>query len=187
MLSLAVSFSTPCFPLRVPEPKSFFFPSSHTIFSRLRWIFLRDGVIDEGYNKTKVQQSPTCRALVSRLEHAVMCEYSGGRRSYRTRAWIGDRYHEISIELWAKEKGKEMWMSVEIDDKRLLFMRRLRWKFRGNERSELDGGWVHFSWDLHNWFLQSKDRKPIPSAAGARDSAPEELGHAVFLLWFKGP
>ncbi|KAG6536641.1 hypothetical protein ZIOFF_001699 [Zingiber officinale] len=92
-----------------------------------------------------------------------MGEYSGGRRLYRTRAWIGDRYREISIELWAKEKGKEMWMSVEIDGKRLLFVRRLRWKFRGNQRLELDG------------------------AAGARDSAPEELGHAVFLLRFEGP
>ncbi|XP_074586211.1 uncharacterized protein LOC141841914 [Curcuma longa] len=144
-------------------------------------------MIDEAYKKTKVQQSPACTALVSRLEHAVMGEYSGGRRSYRTRAWIGDRYREISIELGAKEKGKEMWMSVEIDGKRLLFVRRLRWKFRGSERSELDGGWIHFSWDLHNWFFQSKDRKPIPSTAGARDSVPEELGHAVFLLRFEGP
>ncbi|KAG6485935.1 hypothetical protein ZIOFF_054502 [Zingiber officinale] len=161
------------------EPKPFFFSSPHIISPRLRWIFLHDGVIDEAYKKAKVQQSPTCRALVSRLEHAVMGEYSGGRRSYRTRAWIGDRYREISIELGAKEKGKEMWMSMEINDKRLLFVRRLWWKFQGNERSELDGGWVHVSWDLHNWFLQSKDRKPIPSTAGARDSAPEELGHTV--------
>ncbi|XP_042446397.1 uncharacterized protein LOC122031339 [Zingiber officinale] len=93
-----------------------------------------------------------------------MGEYSGGRRSYRTHAWIGDRYCEISIELGEKVKGKEMWMSVEIDGKRLLFVRRLRWKFRGNKRLELDGGWIHFSWDLHNSFFQSKDCKPIPKS-----------------------
>ncbi|KAG6470170.1 hypothetical protein ZIOFF_071227 [Zingiber officinale] len=152
----------PYFPLHVFAPKPFFFPSPHTISPRLRWILFHDGVIDEAYKKAKVQQSTTCRALVSRLEHTVMGEYSGGRRSYRTHAWIGDRYCEISIELGEKVKGKEMWMSVEIDGKRLLFVRRLRWKFRGNKRLELDGGWIHFSWDLHNSFFQSKDCKPIP-------------------------
>ncbi|KAG6517979.1 uncharacterized protein LOC122054782 [Zingiber officinale] len=143
-------------------------------------------MIDEAYKKAKIQKPPACSALVSRLEHALMREHSSGRRSHRTCVQMGGRNREISIELGAKEKGKEMWMSVEVDGEQVLHVRRLRWKFRGSERLELDGGWIRFCWDLHSWFFQSKYGGSVPSTYTVGASVPAEVGRAMFLLRFEG-
>ncbi|WOL06431.1 hypothetical protein Cni_G15165 [Canna indica] len=143
---------------------------------------------EEAYKKTKAQRPPACPALISRLEHVVMGDLGDGRRSYRTRARLGGREREISIELGAKDKGKEVAMSVGVDGDRVMHVRRLRWKFRGSERVELasGGGRIQFSWDLHNWFFQPKDDAAAPSIGVAVATGAAELGHAVFMLRFQG-
>ncbi|THU57519.1 hypothetical protein C4D60_Mb03t04380 [Musa balbisiana] len=167
-----------------PEPAAGFFVAVSVDGEML---LVAGDLADEAYKKSKVQRPQTpllsSPALISRREH-VMLDDHGGRRSYLTRAPLGGRDREISIELGAKEKGREVAMSVGIDGERVLQVRRLRWKFRGSETVEVGGGVgrIQVSWDLHNWFFQSKDDATAsPPAAGAA-----ELGHAVFVLRFEG-
>ncbi|RWW61527.1 hypothetical protein BHE74_00031409 [Ensete ventricosum] len=167
-----------------PEPAAGFFVAVSVDGEML---LVAGDLADEAYKKSKAQrpQAPLLSnpALISRREHVVL-EDHGGRRSYLTRAPLGGRDREISIELGAKEKGREVAMSVGIDGERVLQVRRLRWKFRGSETVEVGGGVgrIQVSWDLHNWLFQSKDDATAPPpAAGAA-----ELGHAVFVLRFEG-
>lgn len=167
-----------------PEPAAGFFVA---VSVDADLILVAGDLIDEAHKKTKVQSPLASSALISRLEHVVLVENGSNRRSYRSRARVGGQDREIFIEIGAKEKGKEFAMSVQVDGKRVVHVRRLRWKFRGSERVELDGGRVQFSWDLHNWFFHPKNNPSVPKTSGGdvSDSVAAELGHAVFVLRFE--
>lgn len=167
-----------------PEPAAGFFVAM-SVDADL--ILVAGDLIDEVHKKTKAQRPPASSALISRLEHVVLVENGGSRRSYRSRARLGGRDREIFIDIGAKEKGKEFAMSVEVDGKRVVNVRRLRWKFRGSERVELDGGRIQFSWDLHNWFFHTNNNPSVPktSCGDVSASVASELGHAVFVLRFE--
>ncbi|XP_042992142.1 uncharacterized protein LOC122318650 [Carya illinoinensis] len=60
-------------------------------------------------------------------------------------------------------------LCFSVDNKKVLQIKRLKWKFRGNERIEVDGVPVHISWDVHNWLFE-KDN---------------EDGRAVFMFRFE--
>lgn len=131
-------------------------------------------------SKTHPPQNPLIQPPISRREHVVLGEH-GGRRSYRTRARFGGQDHQISIDLEAKEKGREAAMSMEIDGERILLVRRLRWNFRGSEKVDLGGSKIQVSWDFHKWFFQAMD-EGAPTGA---DAGAAEMGQAVFLLRFE--
>lgn len=57
-----------------------------------------------------------------------------------------------------------------MDNKRVLQIKRLKWKFRGNERIDVDGVPVQISWDVYNWLFE-KDN---------------DDRHAVFMFRFEG-
>ncbi|XP_008777988.1 uncharacterized protein LOC120107807 [Phoenix dactylifera] len=66
------------------------------------------------------------------------------------------RDHEITIR--CKEDGwdaKESELSVCVDKKRVVYVRRLRWNFRGNQTIFIDGTPVDMMWDLHDWWFSS--------------------------------
>lgn len=48
-------------------------------------------------------------------------------------------------------------------------MKHLKWKFRGNERVEIDGVYVQVSWDVYNWLFEEE----------------REDGHALFMFRFE--
>lgn len=60
-------------------------------------------------------------------------------------------------------------LSFSVDGKKALQIKRLKWKFRGNERVEVDGVPVQISWDVYNWLFEN-------------DS---DDGHAVFMFKFE--
>ncbi|KAG6524493.1 uncharacterized protein LOC122046039 [Zingiber officinale] len=131
-------------------------------------------------SKAHTPQISLIQPPISRREHVVLGDHGGGR-CYRTRARFGGQDHQIAIDLEVKEKGREAAMSVEIDGERILLVRRLRWKFRGNEKVELGDSKIQVSWDLHKWFFQAMDEGASAGAA----SGVEEMGQAVFLLRFE--
>ncbi|KAF9670069.1 hypothetical protein SADUNF_Sadunf13G0030200 [Salix dunnii] len=98
-------------------------------------------------------------ALLSRREHVF------GRESYESRANFSGSMHEIGIEC---SGGM---LVVKVDGEISLVIKRLVWKFRGNERIYVGGLEVEFFWDVFNWI----NNDSCNSLGGAN-------GHGVFIF-----
>ncbi|TYI02832.1 hypothetical protein E1A91_A11G280300v1 [Gossypium mustelinum] len=77
--------------------------------------------------------------LLSRREHVF------GHKSYVSRAKFLGSKHEIGIDC----NGGVL--KVKVDGQTSLVIKRLAWKFRGNERIYVNGIEVEFFWDVFNW------------------------------------
>ncbi|ESQ41052.1 hypothetical protein EUTSA_v10015286mg [Eutrema salsugineum] len=119
--------------------------------------------VKEAYARAKEAKPPTNpQALLLRKEHVF------GARVFSTKARFGGKSREISIDCRVDEDAR---LCFNVDSKQVLQIKRLRWKFRGNEKVEIDGVPVQISWDVYNWLFQSKS-----SGDG---------GHAVFMFRFE--
>ncbi|KAE8682558.1 deSI-like protein [Hibiscus syriacus] len=114
----------------------------------------------EAYAKSRAQKPGKSQALVMRREHVL------GNKVYNTKARFGGKSREISIDFKADEDGK---LCFTVDNKRVLQVKRLKWKFRGNERIEVDGVSIQVSWDVCNWLFVNDLNN----------------GHAVFMFKFE--
>ncbi|XP_020578564.1 uncharacterized protein LOC110023467 isoform X1 [Phalaenopsis equestris] len=139
-----------------PEPSSGFF----IVFSVDGEIVLVAGdMCDEAHRKIKAKQRSRT-VLVSRREHVVLKGSDGRRmRAYRSSLRIAGADREIGIEI---DGG----MSVTLDGKKIIHVRRVRWKFRGSQWVEIGdgGGKILISWDLHSWFFPVREN-PSPASA----------------------
>ncbi|KAK1274784.1 hypothetical protein QJS04_geneDACA003795 [Acorus gramineus] len=135
-------------------------------------MLLVDGdMVEEAYRKTKARnpnQKPP--VLILRREHVV------AGRSYVTRAEIGGKTRKISIDLTTSSSNGDPRLCFAVDGKRVLYVKRLRWKFRGNEKIEVDGVRIQVSWDVHGWLF---DGAP---AAGADESHPSVAAVFAFRI-----
>ncbi|KAI4350046.1 hypothetical protein L6164_010572 [Bauhinia variegata] len=86
---------------------------------------------------------PTDPIILSRREHVF------GSRSYTSRAQFLGSKHEIEIEY---NGGM---LRVKVDGKIRLVVKRLAWKFRGNEKIFIDDVEVEFYWDVFTWVNNS--------------------------------
>lgn len=119
----------------------------------------------EAFARTKAQkQDERAQVLVLRREHVF------GNRVYTTKARFGGKNREISIDCRANEDAR---LNVSVDGKRVLQIKRLKWKFRGNEKIDVDGVSVQISWDVYNWLFD--------------DAKSSGNGHAVFMFRFENP
>lgn len=92
-------------------------------------------------------------SLLSRREHC-----SGNTTLYNTKAQFCDSgtWHEISIRCSGESEGlKSPVLSVSIDKKMVIRVKRLQWNFRGNQTIFVDGLLVDLLWDVHNWFFNA--------------------------------
>ncbi|XVF42130.1 hypothetical protein PTKIN_Ptkin01aG0335600 [Pterospermum kingtungense] len=96
--------------------------------------------------------------LLSRREHVF------GRKSYVSRAKFLGTKHEIGVECSGGV------LKVKVDGETNLVVKRLAWKFRGNERIYVNGIEVEFIWDVFNWFN------------GDNNSSSSTNGHGVFIF-----
>ncbi|KAL1204172.1 hypothetical protein V5N11_026669 [Cardamine amara subsp. amara] len=110
-------------------------------------------------------------SMVSRQEH-----FTGNNTFYSTKAKFietGDS-HEIVIRCNKETEGLKQSnhhhhypvLSVCIDKKTVMKVKRLQWNFRGNQTIFLDGLLVDLMWDVHDWFFSNQ----------------ESCGRAVFMF-----
>ncbi|XP_022729886.1 uncharacterized protein LOC111284975 [Durio zibethinus] len=116
--------------------------------------------IKEAYARTRAQRPGRSQALVLRREHVF------GNKVYNTKARFGGKSREISIYCRINEDAK---LCFSVDNERVLQIKRLKWKFRGNETIEVDGVSIQVSWDVYNWLFDQDLNN----------------GHAVFVFKFE--
>ncbi|KAG6524187.1 uncharacterized protein LOC122049170 [Zingiber officinale] len=146
-----------------PEPQSGFFvavASEHEVVLLL-------GDEKEAHQKTGCRPATIDATLVSRWEHVF------GRTRFATRARFqqkgGGRQHEIAVEYTGGGRGNaDPEMVVKIDGAESIHVKRLQWKFRGNECVTIGRARVDVYWDVHDWLFH-------PAGAGG-------LRHAVFIF-----
>ena len=114
-------------------------------------------MIKEAYAKTRTAKLHNSQTLILKREHVI------AHNIYTTQAKIGGKIREIEIE-------GELGLSFSVDGKCVLQIKRLNWKFRGNERIEVAGVPVEVYWDVYNWVF---------------DLEKENRGNAVFMFRFE--
>ncbi|AES88447.1 hypothetical protein MtrunA17_Chr4g0027091 [Medicago truncatula] len=105
-------------------------------------------------------------SLLSRREHC-----SGNTVYYNTKAQFCDsgNFHDVLIKCSVENEGfnnkSSPVLSVNIDKKNVIRVKRLQWNFRGNQTIFVDGLLVDLLWDVHDWFFN-----------------PQASGYAVFMF-----
>ncbi|KAJ8751664.1 hypothetical protein K2173_025823 [Erythroxylum novogranatense] len=139
-----------------PEPQSGYYIA---VVVGSETVLLVGDLTKEAYRKTKSPKPERSQVLVMRREHVF------GNRAYKTKVRFGGKNREISIECSVNNDAR---LSFSVDSKRVLQIKRLKWKFRGNEKVEVDGVPVQISWDVYNWFFDDLSNS-----------------HAVFMFRFE--
>ncbi|GKC30765.1 hypothetical protein Tco_1038059 [Tanacetum coccineum] len=112
-------------------------------------------------------------SLISRKEHF------SGNTLYATKAQFSDvgNYHDVLIQCKGESDGSKIpSLSVCIDKRVVIQVKRLQWNFRGNQTIFVDGLSVDLMWDVHDWFFNSG------SGSGHGTGSGYGSGQAVFLF-----
>lgn len=139
-----------------PEPQEGFFVA---IACDQEVVLLLGDMQKEALKKFHAEPTALEATLLSKKEHVY------GKQLYTTKAQFSEsgRMHDIAIECHTGIE-KDPRLSVRIDKQVVVQVKRLMWKFRGNQTILIDGLQVEVFWDVHNWLFTSSD------------------GHAVFLF-----
>lgn len=135
-----------------PEPLQGFFLAA--VFEQEIVLLLGD-MGTEAYKRTSAKSPSPETTMISRREHIF------GKRFYSTRAQFGDngRTHDILIE--CHTAGREPRLCVRVDKQLVVQVKRLMWKFRGNQTIIVDGFPVELFWDVHNWLFNPSDAHAV--------------------------
>ncbi|GAB2235845.1 hypothetical protein Drorol1_Dr00026287 [Drosera rotundifolia] len=83
-------------------------------------------------------------------------EFSGNSKQFLSKAKFCDSGldHDILVSFGTdSEGGRNPCLSVLIDKRRVIEIKRLQWNFRGNQVVFVDGILVDVLWDVHGWFF----------------------------------
>ncbi|KAI0524982.1 hypothetical protein KFK09_004372 [Dendrobium nobile] len=130
-----------------PEPVEGFYVA---VLFDFQIVLLLGDLIKEAYKKTNAGPSPYNAMFVAKKEHIF------GKKIYCTKAQFSDKgqVHDILIE--CDTIGlKDPCLEIRIDKKRVMMVKRLLWKFRGNQTILVDGLPVEVFWDVHNWLFDA--------------------------------
>lgn len=139
-----------------PEPRSGFYLA---VLVDDQMTLLVGDLMKEAYTRTKALKPQNPQSLVLKREQVV------AHKIYSTKAKIGGRIRDIQIDCGYNDDTR---LCFAVDDVKVLEIKHLKWKFRGNEKVDVEGVPVQISWDVYNWvFGDEKDH-----------------GHAIFMFRF---
>ncbi|KAE8721739.1 hypothetical protein F3Y22_tig00015331pilonHSYRG00019 [Hibiscus syriacus] len=126
-----------------PEPESGFYIA--VVVDRDMILLVGDST-EEAYARTRarIQTPGKAQALVSRREHLF------SNKLYTTKASFAGKRREISIECRVNDDAE---LCFFVDKERVLQIKLLKWKFRGNEKIQVDGVSIQISWDVYSWLF----------------------------------
>ncbi|KAI3523323.1 hypothetical protein L1887_01384 [Cichorium endivia] len=115
-------------------------------------LFLGDMAEEAVVKKVKTNKQIAKFSLLSRREHLY------GNTLYATKAQFSDAgtCHDILIQCTGDDDGvKYPSLSVCIDKRVVIRVKRLQWNFRGKQTIFVDGLSVDLMWDVHDWFFKT--------------------------------
>uniref|UniRef100_A0ACD6A6E3 Uncharacterized protein n=1 Tax=Avena sativa TaxID=4498 RepID=A0ACD6A6E3_AVESA len=130
-----------------PEPLEGFYVA--VVFD-LELVLLLGDMKKDAYRKTGANRPLSNAAFVARREHIY------GKKIYSAKAQFCDngQFHDLVIE--CDTVGlKDPCLEIRIDKKPVMQVKRLAWKFRGNQTILVDGLPVEVFWDVHSWLFGS--------------------------------
>lgn len=135
-----------------PEPLEGFFLA---VVSASEIVLLLGDMAKEAHRRTLARSPSMEIVMISRREHIF------GKRFYSTTAQFGEsgRTHDILIE--CHTAGREPKLCVRVDKQLVVQVKRLMWKFRGNQTIIVDGFPVELLWDVHNWLFNPSNGQAV--------------------------
>lgn len=103
---------------------------------------------------------------ISRFFLVARKQYLSGADVYSTRACFGEgeAHHDVVIKYREGGGGggvKEPELLVSIDRKKVVHVKRLQWKFRGNAMVSIGESPVEIMWDVHGWLFNPESGQGI--------------------------
>ncbi|KAG4931355.1 hypothetical protein AAZX31_17G203200 [Glycine max] len=135
--------------------------------------------------------SKTNQLLVLKRDNVHVAPHRS--RVYQTKAKLGGKVREIEIDCdvyncggYGYENENSSRLLFSVDGEKVLEVARLKWKFRGSERVEIDGVHVQISWDVHDWLFE-KDKDIVNHRSSNNNNSNNNgiEGHAVFMFKFE--
>ncbi|CAO2833023.1 unnamed protein product [Amaranthus hypochondriacus] len=128
-----------------PEPLEGFYLA---IVCDNQMVLLLGDMRKDAFKKTSITQCPNSAVFIAKKEHVY------GRKVFYSRSRFSDNgpVHDLMIECDTISTN-EPCLIVRVDTKNVLQVKRLRWKFRGNQAIVIDGLSVEFFWDVHSWLF----------------------------------
>ena len=91
-------------------------------------------------------------------------------------------YVHVHVHVWEEEEEHcdnvpdegAPGLSIKIEKQRVIHVKNLEWKFRGNQTVVLDGVSIEVFWDVHNWLF-------------SHHASPSPTGSAIFIFQKAGP
>ncbi|KAJ3674630.1 hypothetical protein LUZ60_005246 [Juncus effusus] len=140
-----------------PEPSEGYYVA--VLFDSEMVLLLGD-LPKEAYRKTGTNPSSSSNSSPSdslSTKNAVFIakkEHIYGKKIYNAKARFNEsgKSHDISIECDVNGL-KDPCLEIRVDKKRVMQIKRLPWKFRGNQTILVDGNPIEVLWDVHSWLF----------------------------------
>ncbi|KAK7383469.1 hypothetical protein VNO78_29148 [Psophocarpus tetragonolobus] len=168
-----------------PEPRSRFFLA---LLVDNNLTLLVGDLTPKAQAQSQAQDKTTPQLLVLKRDHVHVAPHR--TRVYQTKTKLGGKVREIEIDCFCENgygnnnnninNNEGLRLVFGVDGEKALEVTRLKWKFRGSERVEIDAGvHVQISWDVHDWLFDNNKDNDHNSGGGGDE------GHAVFMFKFE--
>ncbi|CAL5076535.1 unnamed protein product [Urochloa decumbens] len=162
-----------------PEPMEGFYVA---VVCDGEMVLLLGDMRKEAFRKTGASRPAVDTLLVARREHVV------GKKVFSAKAQFfhHGRCHDVVIECdTTKGNENDPCLVIHIDRKPVMRVRRLAWKFRGNQTVLVDGLPVEVFWDVHGWLFGSATSNAVFMFQTCQ--APEKSAPWAYLQIFREP
>jgi hypothetical protein len=130
-----------------PEPLESFFVS---VVVDKQMILLLGDLRKEAFKKSNAVPLPLNAVFVAKKEHVFGKKFFGNKVVFCDNGKIHDLVIECDTSI-----AKDPCLIIRVDSKIVMQVKRLKWKFRGNQTIVVDGFEVEVYWDVYNWLFST--------------------------------